>query len=63
MHVPACGYSTAGEPFGACLYSGYSTTVGELFGAVFPCCVFIQESSRLSNKGYMDGLAADGIEL
>ena len=37
--IPACGYSPTGEPFGACLYSGYSTTVGGLFGAAFPCCV------------------------
>ena len=49
MPVPACGYSPAGEPFDACLYIDYSTTVGSLFGVVFPCCVFIQENSRLSN--------------
>ena len=36
----ACGYSLAGEPFGACLYSGYSTTTESLFGAAFPCYVF-----------------------
>ena len=47
--VPACGYSAAGEPFGACLYSGYSTTAGGIFGAAFPSCVFTQENSRLSN--------------
>ena len=47
--VPACGYSAAGEPFDACLCSGYSITAEGLFDAVFLCCVFIQESSRLSN--------------
>ena len=48
--VPTCGYSAAGEPFGACLYNGYSTTAGGLFGTAFPYCVFTQGSSRLSNK-------------
>ena len=48
--VPACGYSAAGEPFGACLYSGYSTIAGSLFGAAFPYRVFIQGCRRLSNN-------------
>ena len=51
--APACGYSLAGEPFGACLYNSYSTTAGSLFGAVFPFCVFTQGSNRLSNKHLM----------
>ena len=50
MYVPACGYSTAGEPFGACLYSGYNSTAGSLFGVVFSCYVFTQGSSTLSNN-------------
>ena len=53
-HVPACGYSTAGKPFGACLYSGYSTTAWSLFGVAFPYCVFTQGSSRLSNNSSLN---------
>ena len=47
---PYCGYSASGEPFDACPCCGYSATAGSLFGAVFPCCVFTQGNSRLSNK-------------
>ena len=51
----------AGEPFSACLYSGYSTTAGGLFDAAFPCCVFTQGSSRLSNSKMCPCLL--GLEL
>ena len=47
--VPACGYSVVGESFDACLHSSYSTTVGGWFGIAFPCRVFTQGNSRLSN--------------
>ena len=57
--VPACGYSTAGEPFGACLYSGYSTTAGSLFDVAFSCCVFTLGSIRLSNKGCQPAICSD----
>ena len=51
--APACGYSLAGEPFGACLYNSYSTTSGSLFGAAFPYCVFTQGNNRLSNTALL----------
>jgi len=35
---PYCGYSAAGEPFGACPCNGYSQQQGALFGACpLPC--------------------------
>ena len=46
---PCCGYSAAGEPFGACPFYGYSTTAGSLFSAVFSCRAFALGSSRLLN--------------
>ena len=43
---PCCGYSAAGEPFGACPYNGYSAAVGETFWCL--SLPHIQrESSRL----------------
>ena len=52
--VPACGYSMAGEPFGACLYSGYSTIAESFFDAAFSFCVFTQENNRLSKTLIVD---------
>jgi len=63
MSVSACGYSPACEPFDVCLYSGYSTTTWSLFDATFPCCVFTQESSRLSSKQMVGGLDAATTKL
>ena len=42
MPASVCGYSTAGEPFGACTCSGYSIIIESLFDAAFSYRVFTQ---------------------